>query len=184
MKKIIIAIVVGAIAILGLLYAVKLLFPDSAIGKVGSEHFLTNTDKYAAATTTRAYLGGTQVGLASTTLFDQVSVAKAERISFNLMAEASSTSVVLKWYYQFSEDGVDWFNETNQGTISGGAFTVNAANSNKVIHQWTPATTATTSMSVLIDPVPPASWMRIIMGSSVGSSSVWGQLVRLDKNEQ
>lgn len=168
---------------MGLLYAVKLLFPNSAIGKVGSNHFLTNTDKYASATTTRAFLAGTQT-TSSTTLFAQVDISKAERISFNLQAEASSTSAVIQWYYQFSEDGVDWFNETNQGTISSGIFTVNAANSNKVFHQWTPATVSTTSISVLIDPVPPASYMRVIIGSTVASSSVWGQLVKLDKNEQ
>lgn len=86
----------------------------------------------ATASTSPVYL---DIDASSATSTMTLSVNNASVLDLNIQqTSASSTNAVIWWTYYFSEDGVDWYPETEEST-SGNVVTHNAS---ETIHKWTP----------------------------------------------
>lgn len=134
-----------------------------------------SSGRYAAATTTVVRM---TAGTATTTY--QLGASANGDVDENFLfiqLKASTTATILNWYYQFSNDGVDWFNEDNT-LESTGAAKINHA-STTVTHVWTPGNTvSSTTRKVLKVPSISSIFKRVVFTLPIGSAG--GELWIMD----
>lgn len=122
-----------------------------------------------AATTTRQYLNSTTQAKSSFI----IPVEDADLIDLNVIAEASSTSAVLRWDVAFSSSydnttgNGDWYCADASSVAI--ASTTHSAACHE--HQWTPGTVSTSTKNVSIEPVA-AKYARIRFYATTGDFSI------------
>lgn len=119
------------------------------------------------ATTTPVYLA---TGAATTTMV--ANIGNASSVSLNLAATASTTSTVFTWTVARSDNGIDWYFDdilTTSGSIS-------THSAGPILNSWTPATTATTSKSVVI-PTNAARYIRVGFQAQGAPGAIYPQLI-------
>ena len=111
----------------------------------------------------------TMIGAATTTMTCKTQFA--DLIDFNMQfAATSSASAGLVWNYQFSHNGIDFFDQD-----------VSSADSNddvshtlvKATHKWSPGVTATSTKNVDIAPFA-SEYLRINLSMDTGNGTFWG----------
>lgn len=132
-----------------------------------SPQTLINTN--AVATTTPTFVTTTQN--ATTTALDTYGQPSPSGYSFDrnvllMQYAASSTSAVLNVRFQFSKDGVDWYDD-NTGASATSSASISSANS----YSWTPVGTATSSKMVTVS--TPTRYTRAIFSESGANGAVW-----------
>src|SRR3990167_3657010 len=75
------------------------------------------------------------VGTATSTF--SIESEGAEAIDLNFFVIASSTASNLVWYYQFSNNDIDWYGEDTK-TVNSDILTTHGAST--TVHQWKPGT--------------------------------------------
>ena len=124
----------------------------------------------ATATTTRTFVTTTQ-NATSSALDTYTNYGSAYAFGSNQLLvqyEASSTSAVLGIRYQYSQDGIDWYDDNyyNQATTT---QTVDI--SQYTSYKWTPVSVATTSK--LISVPTPTRYTRVIFTETGANGAVW-----------
>lgn len=104
----------------------------------------------------------------------------ADRADLNLIFRASTSSASLKWTYEYSNNGVDWYGEDYIANQSNTQFN---HSSTTPIHMWTPSTwtavgtTSSSSMrSVLNIPVSNSNYIRIKFNPVGANGLIWADL--------
>lgn len=126
------------------------------------------------ATTTVSYL---TPGTATTTYtYDLWNGGSADQIAADKLAlavqfTASSTSSVLGWNYQFSEDGVDWYDD-NTLTATATAQAVSTGQTSS----WTAASSGILRKIVTL-PYSPTRYVRVNFSDTGAGAGVWATFV-------
>lgn len=133
----------------------------------------------APATTTVAYIG---VGTATSTYqFDNnvfssgkiMNMQPIDRITLYVQEAASSTSSVIGITPQYSNNGIDWYSygTATSSVSSTGATSLTTGTS----YQWTPGTTATSSL-VLVLPDVPTQHERVQFSATGAAAAVYAEV--------
>lgn len=132
------------------------------------------TVQTATATTTRAYL---TTATTATTTFDSFTpggqIKAANNATFFLQVEASSTSSIIGVKFQYSQDGVDWYEDN----ISLAATTTVTNIQTPHSYTW-PAQTVATSSRAFTVPTP-TRYVRAVVSTTGASASIWNQFIPL-----
>jgi hypothetical protein len=131
--------------------------------------FLDTDVKSATATSTVVYMKTT--GITSTTTFETNSF---DLVDINIQFTPSTTESVLNWYYEFSNDGIDWFGEDLAQVDS--ATSVSHA-STTVTHTWKPNQTGTYRKNITLEPIGNRQ-TRVVFSVTGANGSVWTQVAR------
>lgn len=128
------------------------------------------TKSSAAATTTVTYFTTTT---ATTTLITYDSFANGDPNAFDKLAlstqfAASSTASVLSIYIQYSQDGIDWYDNNTTSTSTGDI-------SGPIYNTWTAAGTATSSKIITVN--TPTRFTRVNYAIKGASGAVWAQFI-------
>lgn len=133
----------------------------------------------APATTTVAYLG---VGTATSTYqYDSAvfssgkirNMQPVDRIALYVQVAASSTASVISINPQYSNNGVDWYNfGTATSTVSSSGITAMTTGTS---YQWTPGTTATSSLVILLPDVP-SQHQRVQFSASGAAAALYAEV--------
>ena len=111
----------------------------------------------------------------STLTFDTYSAGRpkpSEGATLLLQSTASSTSSVLNIAFEYSQDGIDWYQDNLINTFStSSVISISQINS----YSWVAATTARTSKAISLR--TPTRFVRAVIGGSGATSSVWAQIV-------
>lgn len=132
------------------------------------------------ATSTRAYLanGGTSTFQFDSNLASSGKIPNVQTIdaaSLYLQVEASTTATSYSIAPQFSNNNIDWYGVASSSTNGANAFTAGATS-----YTWTPGTTATSSL-VLLLPAIPAAHERVVV-TATGAAGTAYMEVDLKKN--
>ena len=128
----------------------------------------------AAATSTYVLLGpGAGTGFVTETSIEFAS-ANLEYFDMNIFMIASSASSRLDWYFEFSDDAVDWFLE-DAYTDTSDIITTHGSTTN--VHRWTPAVTSLVTKNIkyptIAGDILTARFTRITFSATTASSSIW-----------
>lgn len=128
----------------------------------------------ATATTTQTMVG---TNATSTYTYDAYAAAGQARPSLGasllLQETASSTSAVLAINFQYSEDGIDWYEDTYDLSVATTSVPVNIKVNRTYV--WTPGTTATSLRIIKIN--TPVRYTRVNFAATVATSSIWAHFV-------
>lgn len=121
-------------------------------------------------TTTPTYfgVGGTQTATTSVTAF----TLNATSLDIDLWAVASSSSSVIQFSVQYSDNGIDWYSQDTSSVSS--SLTTHATA--PMLHAWTPGTTATTSRNLTITPIA-SRYVKIGFQAQVASTSLYARII-------
>lgn len=128
----------------------------------------------------------TVMGINTATSSIVVPTSMADQVDLNIQETASTTSTVLNWIVQYSDDsncdtasssgatfsyinGCNWFTESISSSSESASLTQESASA---IHQWTPGTIATSTKHVSIQNVG-ANYVKVSFYSTVATSSIW-----------
>ena len=95
-----------------------------------------------------------------------------------LQFTASNTRSTLNWRFQFSDDGIDWFEEDQTSIITGAVSdstllaSIDHASST-VAHRWQPDGAASTSRKMIDFPTTNARFGRIVFEAVADRGSIW-----------
>lgn len=155
-----------------------------AIALSVSQHFAkANPSRYE-----HNYLPGatfaTTTGLTATTTGQQVLTFLtngADKADMMLNVKASSSTMTLTWTYEYSPNNVDWFGEDIFSNNGSATTTVNHSSTTPT-HIWSLAsgwftTASTANKSVLNIPLPGTDYARVKFITTVGTSTVWGDVI-------
>lgn len=156
--------------------ALVAIFSLAVIARVASANgsYFISPVRTAAATSTLSVVGP---GNGTTTLtYDSLALGSTyatDRASLLIQATASSSSSLLGIAVQYSQDGVDWYDNDLAATTSPGSVTnISSANS----YQLSGNSTASTSLKAISVPTP-TRFVRAVFTSTVATSSIWAQFV-------
>ena len=121
----------------------------------------------ASATTTYTSLtpSGTEAASSTLTMYTE----GVETIQFNFLVQASSTNSILNWHYAFSNNNIDWYDESCTPTVTSNVLLTEGATYCR--HQWAIPVTAPSTKSVKLDSIA-AKYTRLYIGSQVGSTTI------------
>lgn len=161
--------VLAALFISGLLAVV---FPAF---QAGAESTLTKNCRTSSATTSPAYLTttGSVFGESATT----TCITGVTDISdFNIHLVSSSSATTLRWKFEFSHNGVDWYGEDLSQVSSATAI---SHSSTTPYHTWTPgdADNLTRLKNVHVDPIS-SEQVRVIFSVTGANGAVHVQAVQ------
>lgn len=123
------------------------------------------------ATTSMAYIA---TSTASSSLpVIKIMTDNASAINLLIQIVASSTSSVLNWYSQYSQNGIDWYDENSYTATSN---VLNTRGAGTLFNSLTPASVATTTISALLD-VNPALYTKVIFYPTVANLSLWAKAI-------
>jgi hypothetical protein len=84
---------------------------------------------------------------------------------------ASSTSSILAWQFQYSNDGVNWYGENSSQTpILNSTLSETIEASTTITHLWTPGVAATSTKAVVI-PIIAAQHERVVFFAPTGAAN-------------
>lgn len=145
---------------------------DKLSGSNTDSAFIVKGTNTKEATTTPVYM---TPGTATTTL--TVSKDKGSVPALFIAFTASTSPAILNWDYQFSNNGIDWYEEDD--TIEALARFDHA--STTVAHVWQPgSTTASTSYKTLGMPNTSSKFMRVVFSLPIGTvnSSLYSEIIK------
>lgn len=175
-KNIIISVLIIIILGLGGFYLFKE-EPQKLEGTNTSSSFLEKGINTTEATSSPTYM---TPGTATTTL--TVSKDKGSVLSLFVAFTASTSPAILNWDYQFSNNGVDWYEEDNVIDPTTLALLARFDHaSTTVTHAWSPqSSTASTSYKVIDMPDTPSKFSRVRFTVPVGTvnSSIYAEIVK------
>lgn len=90
-------------------------------------------------------------------------------------ATTSNTALDLVWYYEFSDDEVNWFSEEATTTVSNGVVT----HAVRTLHNWSPGTIATSTIDLSLLNVN-SKYMRVSFSSWTATSTrvgLWAEAI-------
>lgn len=167
----------NAIAIATLLLAVAVLFLMFGLKTYAAAPDF-NVTSTAAATTTASFI---TAGVSTTTLtYDSLFTASDKAVLLTQFA-ASSTSSVLNIGVQYSQNGIDWFDDElleSVNSTSTPVKSIQVANT----YSWTAVGTATSSKAIYIP--TPARFTRVQYSMTGANGAVWGAMVAKKQQPQ
>ena len=124
------------------------------------------------ASTTPSFLSST-----ATSTYATIRTEGASSVDLNLQFTASTTASQLIYLLEFSNDGIDWFQE-DIASVSGSVITHNATNDTGAFtyHAWTPGATGISRKNVTITNVA-SKYMRVKATTWSANGSLWGQYI-------
>lgn len=131
------------------------------------------TTQTALATTSPAFIGnGTGTSTLTFNAYFSGSPTAARNAVLLTQFAASSTSAILTMSIQYSQNGIDWYdNDLGSGN---GTSTVTDVSSAQT-YKWTPVGTATSSKAIYI--ITPTQYVRVVYSLLGAAGAVWGQFV-------
>lgn len=164
MKKV---IIIGVILFLLSAGAFWVYMYQSQIQKAGSQFNsnrvqLTSALSYAYYNTNATNL----VYVTGATSTYQFSSSKATQFDLHLTTIASSTVSELQWFYEYSDDGSNWYSESPNSTSGA----VKTHGPTKLVNKWVPGLTATSSLNIQVTNLN-SKYMRIGFASQTATTS-------------
>ena len=153
-------------------------FATDAIKVSANPSTFTNI-QLTAATTTPVFMSP---GLATTTLTMDSQNTAYDNASLLIQVTGSGTPATLQWQYQFSSDGVDWYEET--ANLAASTATSTQETRTNVIHSWIHASTSGPFVSSvspralkLVTVPTPTRFIRVVFYLPAGSpnGALWAQ---------
>lgn len=161
-----IAISVGILSLLSAFLIVRISHANPAAFSTGVQT--------AAATTSPAYMG---IGTGTSTLTYNSSISgnplKPDSSALLIQFAASSTSAVLNISIQYSQDGIDWYNDNISNNVATTTIPINLSVASS--YTWKAAGTATTG--VIINVPTPTRYVRAVSSLTGAAGAVWEQFV-------
>jgi len=135
---------------------------------VAGDFFVLENHKLNSATSTVSYLtvGGDSISVSFYT-------GDADLLDVNLAIVASSSSSVLTWVYEYSDNYVDWYQESGSQVDSTILVTYGATG---LVHSWTPGSTAEALRNFSMSPVA-AKYTRVTFSASTANLSIWYNII-------
>lgn len=134
--------------------------------------FLPPTVQTSVATSTQAQATVTNTPV--TLIFDSYQVGHptvAEGAALLLQETSSTSAATISVTFQYSQDGIDWYGDDYKVATTTNPIGINAVKS----MLWSPGTTATSSR--IVDFYTPIRYTKALISTTVGTSSVWAQIV-------
>lgn len=165
--------------VLAILTIAYLMGAHTMIARGAVSVFSPSTCYTAAATTTLSYM---TAGTATTTVTCPLSFEGADSATLALWVQASSTSSVIVGQIEYSDNGIDWY-QNNQDIFAAGAIAI-ATPSNSFT--WTYASTtvggagvgaSTNTGAKLVKVATPTKWVRVILSNTGTNVGVWAKLI-------
>lgn len=128
------------------------------------------TSSAAATTTQTAVAAGATVVLTSYDSFANYSTTGAEGVTF-LIQNTPAANAVLNLKFQYSDDGVDWYEDNVNVSTTTNVIALTAP----VTFTWTPGTTATSSKAFMIK--TPTRFVRPVASSTTAANNLWVRFV-------
>lgn len=147
--------------------------------KAASQEFAPSNCYSSAATTSLSYM---TAGTATTTVTCALGPTGTDSASLALLVNASSTSSVVVGQVEYSEDGIDWY-QNNQDVFAAGAIAI-ATPSNSFT--WTYASTtvggaavgaATNAGTKILKISTPMKWVRVVLSNTGTNIAVWAKII-------
>lgn len=143
------------------------------IASANGSYFITPVRTAAATSTTSSI----SPGIATTTLtYDSLvlgSIYATDRASLLVQDTASNSAAVIGIALQYSQDGIDWYDNNLSGTSS-----IQSVTNITVANTFTLQGNAVASSSLKIISVPtPTRFVRAVFSGTTGTSSLWAQFV-------
>lgn len=138
----------------------------------------------ADATTTVAYLDsagssladGTRFSVAGATTTLACSSGSADQIDLNVQYTPSSTAAILLWNYEFSDDGVNWYNEAaTSASVSASTTLVTVAGATTT-YAWRPGETGDKRKNIAVTPMA-SKFFRVNFSTNVNDGALWSSVV-------
>ena len=136
--------------------------------EISGDFFVLENHKSNISTTTPIYL--TASGASTTVEFY---TGDADLLSINLLAVASSTSAKLIWKYEYSDNMIDWYQESGATENSSISTTYGATG---ILYDWTPGTTSA-SFRNFSEEVVAAKYTRITFSAVTANLSLWYNII-------
>lgn len=158
--------------ILASLIALFILVGVVGVAKANPIFFPPSVQTDNVATSTRA--AATVTGPAVTLTFDAYGAGQpkaGEGAVLLLQQTASSSSAVLGITFQYSQDGIDWYGDAYKLSTTTSTISINQVKN----YVWAPGTTAISLRA--IDLYTPTRYVRASITTTVGTSSVWAQII-------
>ncbi len=167
MKKHLIALSIGILAIFGIVFSSKL--------AEANQFYFMPTVQTATATSTVATVAPSTA--ATTLILDSYTygtVAATDKATLLIQNTASTSSSQIKITLTYSQDGVDYFNNNLVATTTAGVYVSNleTPNSYSLLGNTTSSTTR-----VAISVPTPTRFVKATFTSLVATSTVWAQFV-------
>ena len=135
---------------------------------IAGDFFVLENHKYNTATTTVEYLIA-----AGDAITEEFYTGDADLLDMNLAVVASSTSAVLSWEFEYSDNYIDWYQESGSQVDSITAVSYGATG---LVHSWTPGTTSESLRNFSMSPVA-AKYTRVTFSASTANLSLWYNII-------
>jgi len=146
--------------IVGLLTVAQITLAVSTLETDGRTTTASSTPEYLTASTNTVSYTADTLGV--------------DMLDMNIQFIASTTSSVLTWTYQFSDDNVDWFGEDLDQVSS--TYTVSHA-STTIAHTWKPDVATVVRKNIGLLPLA-SRYVKITFSTTGANGSVWGRFAR------
>jgi len=174
----------------GILGVLAILIGYSAFkgqGLVGSGGYITDGGgseanfSVSTASTSPVFLSSIGTAGATATSTSIINVDGIESVDLNLQYVASSTTSQLVWILEFSNNGIDWYNE-DVASVAGSIVTHNATATSTpalTMHSWTPGAIGNPQVPFMknttITPIS-TKYMRVSFSSWIANGSLWFEI--------
>lgn len=148
---------------------ISILFIANEVGASSQSYFVVNN---AEATTTLSTINPSTGSTTSSFI-----ISDADYLQLNLQFTASTSASVLNWYYQYSDNKIDWFTEDEINAYTPGTFSLTHSSST-IVHTIQGNNTSSTTRKKIVIPNLSANHIRVVFSTTVGTSTIWSQIVK------